>query len=189
MSLADELNEEELSHIKTHWYVVNTVVGRENQVKNHLMQKTNEGGPLSGIVDEILVAEEEVPSGKEGRMKKKNLFSGYILIHMKMTPEARYEVRNSDGVTGFIGSTAKHKDPIPISDEEVDEIKKKIGQMKNTTVDFIIGDEVEILSGAFKESTGKVIEMNPERNEATVQLILFGRETPTDIPFEDLKKI
>lgn len=122
--------------------------------------------------------------------KTKNLFSGYVLVQMIMTDEAWYVVRNTPGVTGFIGSSGKGAKPFPVSQEEIDSVLRRLGrQDMSVQVDFEVGDTVEILNGAFKNSEGTVEKMDDDKKEATVLLILFGRETPTDIPYMDLKKV
>ena len=107
-----------------------------------------------------------------------------------MTDEAWYVVRNTPGVTGFIGSSGKGAKPFPVSQEEIDSVLRRLGrQDMSVQVDFEVGDTVEILNGVFKNSEGTVEKMDDDKKEATVLLILFGRETPTDIPYMDLKKV
>lgn len=169
--------------VKKEWYVVNTYAGQENTVKKYLEQRKKSMG-LEDSLFRIVVAEED---GEGSR--KKNLFSGYILVEMKMTNEAWYKVRNTPKVTGFIGSSGKGAKPFPIPREEVETILRRLGESKNDEVDFGIGDTVEILTGAFGGSKGTVTAMDLEKESATIQIILFGRETPTDIAFSNLKKI
>ena len=122
--------------------------------------------------------------------KTHNLFSGYLLVQMIMTDEAWYVVRNTPGVTGFIGSSGKGAKPFPVAEEVVDAVLRRLGRQDvNVQVDFEVGDRVEITNGAFKNSEGVIEAMDEEKKEATVLLILFGRETPTEIPFMDLKKV
>lgn len=177
--------------LKKEWYVVNTYAGQENMVKENLERRIKTMG-LEDSLFRILVAEEtevEIKNGKKVT-KKKNLFSGYILVEMIMTDEAWYKVRNTPGVTGFIGSSGKGAKPFPIPKEEVEEVMRRMGQPSDEfKIDFTLGDTVEILQGAFEGSSGVVSAMDPEKEQATVQLILFGRETPTDIPYINLKKV
>ena len=177
--------------IKKEWYVVNTYAGQENRVKENLERRVKTMG-LEDSLFQIVVAEEKEIEYKNGKPveKTKNLFSGYVLVQMIMTDEAWYVVRNTPGVTGFIGSSGKGAKPFPVSQEEIDSVLRRLGrQDMSVQVDFEVGDTVEILNGAFKNSEGTVEKMDDDKKEATVLLILFGRETPTDIPYMDLKKV
>ena len=173
------------------WYVVNTYAGQENRVKENLEKRIKTMG-LEDSLFQIVVAEEteiEYKNGKEIQ-KTHNLFSGYILVQMRMTDEAWYIVRNTPGVTGFIGSSGKGAKPFPVAQEEVDAVLRRLGRQDvNVQVGFEVGDRVEITNGAFKNSEGVIEAMDEEKKEATVLLILFGRETPTEIPYMDLKKV
>lgn len=176
---------------KKEWYVVNTYAGQENRVKENLERRIKTMN-LEDFLFNIVVAEETEIEYKNGKMveKKKNLFSGYLLVQMIMTDEAWYVVRNTPGVTGFIGSSGKGAKPFPVSEEEVNNVLERLGMRQpDVIVDFEVGDVVQILNGAFKNSEGKVSSLDDEQKIATVNLILFGRETPTEIPYADLKKI
>ena len=176
---------------KKQWYVVNTYAGHENRVKENLLRRIESMG-LQDYLFQVIVAEEKEIEYKNGKPveKTKNLFSGYVLVQMIMTDEAWYVVRNTPGVTGFIGSSGKGAKPFPVSQEEIDSVLRRLGrQDMSVQVDFEVGDTVEILNGAFKNSEGTVEKMDDDKKEATVLLILFGRETPTDIPYMDLKKV
>lgn len=180
-----------MAELKKEWYVVNTYAGQENRVKENLERRVKTMG-LEDSLFQIVVAEEKEIEYKNGKPveKTKNLFSGYVLVQMIMTDEAWYVVRNTPGVTGFIGSSGKGAKPFPVSQEEIDSVLRRLGrQDMSVQVDFEIGDTVEILNGAFKNSEGTVEKMDDDKKEATVLLILFGRETPTDIPYMDLKKV
>lgn len=180
-----------MAELKKEWYVVNTYAGQENRVKENLERRVKTMG-LEDSLFQIVVAEEKEIEYKNGKPveKTKNLFSGYVLVQMIMTDEAWYVVRNTPGVTGFIGSSGKGTKPFPVSQEEIDSVLRRLGrQDMSVQVDFEVGDTVEILNGAFKNSEGTVEKMDDDKKEATVLLILFGRETPTDIPYMDLKKV
>lgn len=180
-----------MAELKKEWYVVNTYAGQENRVKENLEHRVKTMG-LEDSLFQIVVAEEKEIEYKNGKPveKTKNLFSGYVLVQMIMTDEAWYVVRNTPGVTGFIGSSGKGAKPFPVSQEEIDSVLRRLGrQDMSVQVDFEVGDTVEILNGAFKNSEGTVEKMDDDKKEATVLLILFGRETPTDIPYMDLKKV
>lgn len=177
--------------LKKEWYVVNTYAGQENRVKENLERRINTMG-LQDNLFQIVVAEETEVEYKNGKPveKTKNLFSGYLLVQMIMSDEAWYAVRNTPGVTGFIGSSGKGAKPFPVPQEEIDAVLRRLEIVDtNVSVDFQVGDRVEILKGAFEDSEGTVEKMDDEKQEATVLLILFGRETPTEIPYLDLKKV
>lgn len=180
-----------MSELKKEWYVVNTYAGQENRVKENLERRVKTMG-LEDSLFQIVVAEEKEIEYKNGKPVEKthNLFSGYLLVQMIMTDEAWYVVRNTPGVTGFIGSSGKGAKPFPVAQEEVDAVLRRLGRQDvNVQVDFEVGDRVEITNGAFKNSEGVIEAMDEEKKEATVLLILFGRETPTEIPYMDLKKV
>ena len=180
-----------MSELKKEWYVVNTYAGQENRVKENLERRVKTMG-LEDSLFQIVVAEEKEIEYKNGKSVEKthNLFSGYLLVQMIMTDEAWYVVRNTPGVTGFIGSSGKGAKPFPVAQEEVDAVLRRLGRQDvNVQVDFEVGDRVEITNGAFKNSEGVIEAMDEEKKEATVLLILFGRETPTEIPYMDLKKV
>ncbi|MBQ0065905.1 MAG: transcription termination/antitermination factor NusG [Firmicutes bacterium] len=180
-----------MAELKKEWYVVNTYAGQENRVKQNLERRIQTMG-LEDYLFDIVVAEKTEIEYKNGKPVEKthNLFSGYLLVQMIMSDEAWYVVRNTPGVTGFIGSSGKGAKPFPVSQEEVDNVFRQLGRKDiNIVVDFEVGDTVEILSGAFEGSEGTIQEMHDDKKEATVMLILFGRETPTDIAYVDLKKV
>ena len=139
----------------------------------------------------IVVAEETQIEVKNEKSKEvvKNIFPGYLFVEMIMTDEAWYVVRNTPGVTGFIGSSGGGAKPFPVKQDEIEKILRRIGQSdKSIEVDFAVGDSVKILSGPFSGMEGKVESMNDQAQVATVLIILFGRETPTDINYVDLAK-
>ena len=155
-----------MSELKKEWYVVNTYVGQENRVKENLERRIKTMG-LEDFLFQIVVA--EYKNGKPVE-KTHNLFSGYLLVQMIMTDEAWYIVRNTPGVTGFIGSSGKGAKPFPVAQEEVDAVLRRLGRQDvNVQVDFEVGDRVEITNGAFKNSEGTIESM--------------------EIPYMDLKKV
>ncbi len=172
------------------WYVVNTYAGHENRVKENLERRVESMG-ISECLFQILVAEEaeiEFKNGKEVT-KMKNLFPGYLFVEMIMTDDAWYVVRNTPGVTGFIGSSGGGAKPFPVSPEEMESILRRVGKQEGKiNVDFAEGDTVKILTGPFSGMEGKVHAMNDQTQIASVLMILFGRETPTDVAYRDLVK-
>lgn len=180
-----------MSEAKKEWYVVNTYAGHENRVKENLERRIETMG-LQDFLFQIVVAEEkeiEYKNGKEVE-KTKNLFSGYLFVQMIMTDEAWYIVRNTPGVTGFIGSSGGGAKPFPVAEEEMQNILRRLGRIgSDVQIDFNIKDQVKILSGSFKGSQGTVEALDPSRQVATVLLVMFGRETPTEVPYSNLQKI
>ncbi|MBQ1307327.1 MAG: transcription termination/antitermination factor NusG [Erysipelotrichaceae bacterium] len=175
---------------KKEWYVVNTYAGHENRVKDNLEKRLETMG-ISDNLFRIVVAEETQIEVKNEKSKEvvKNIFPGYLFVEMIMTDEAWYVVRNTPGVTGFIGSSGGGAKPFPVKQDEIEKILRRIGQSdKSIEVDFAVGDSVKILSGPFSGMEGKVESMNDQTQVATVLIILFGRETPTDINYVDLAK-
>lgn len=175
---------------KKEWYVVNTYAGHENRVKENLEKRLETMG-ISDNLFRIVVAEETQIEVKNEKSKEvvKNIFPGYLFVEMIMTDEAWYVVRNTPGVTGFIGSSGGGAKPIPVKAPEIEKILRRIGQSdKAVEVDFTVDDNVKILSGPFSGMEGKIESMNDQTQIATVLIILFGRETPTDISYVDLAK-
>ena len=175
---------------KKEWYVVNTYAGHENRVKDNLEKRLETMG-ISENLFRIVVAEETQIEVKNEKSKEvvKNIFPGYLFVEMIMTDEAWYVVRNTPGVTGFIGSSGGGAKPFPVKQDEIEKILRRIGQSdKSIEVDFAVCDSVKILSGPFSGMEGKVESMNDQTQVATVLIILFGRETPTDINYVDLAK-
>ena len=166
------------------WYVVHTYSGYENKVKTDL-EKTIKNRELEEFFFEIIVPMEEQIEIKEGKKKTnlKKVFPGYVLIKMIVTEESWYIVRNTRGVTGFVGSGT---DPIPLSDTEI----RKMG-FEDTTinVDYNVNDNVQINGGPLDGYTGIVQEINKEKNKVKVLVSMFGRETPVELEFSQVQKI
>ena len=178
-----------MEEAKKEWYVVNTYAGHENRVKDNLEKRLETMG-ISDNLFRIVVAEETQIEVKNEKSKEvvRNIFPGYLFVEMIMTDEAWYVVRNTPGVTGFIGSSGGGAKPFPVAKEEMEAILKRIGQAGlKVDVNFKVGDRGQIVSGPFSGMEGVVDSMNDQTQVATVLIILFGRETPTDIAYIDLK--
>ena len=170
--------------IEPRWYVVHTYSGYENKVKTDL-EKTVKNRELEEYFFDIIVPMEEQIEIKDGKRKAnlKKVFPGYVLIKMIVTEETWYIVRNTRGVTGFVGSGT---DPIPLTDEEI----CAMGFEEATiSVDYDVDDTVQILNGAFKDSIGTVKEINKEKNKVKVLISMFGRETPVELEFSQIQKV
>ena len=193
----DDVNDEVASLNKVldgiksrHWYVVNTYSGHENRVKENLERRVETMG-IEDALYQILVAEEEEIEIRKDKpvAKMKNLYPGYLFVEMVMTDEAWYVVRNTPGVTGFIGSSGGGAKPFPVSDEEIESILRRIGMTDTKVIaSFEVGDFVKILNGPFRGIEGTVEAMNDETAKAEILTTMFGRETSTEVDYLDLQK-
>ena len=169
---------------EANWYVVHTYSGYENKVKANI-EKTIENRGLHEEILEVRVPMEEVVEVKNGTKKvsQKKLFPGYVMINMVMNDDTWYVVRNTRGVTGFVGPGSK---PVPLTEAEM----KPLGIKKDVvSVDFAEGDMIVVLAGAWKDTVGAVQKMDYQRGTATINVELFGRETPVEISFEEVRKV
>jgi len=169
---------------KPRWYVVHTYSGYENKVKTDL-EKTIKNRELYDYFFDIVVPMEEQIEIKDGQSKSnlKKVFPGYVLIKMIVTEQTWYIVRNTRGVTGFVGSGT---DPIPLTDSEI----RKMGfEVQSVNVDYEVGDEIRFLTGALQDRVGKVQSIDKEKRKGKVLLNMFGRETPTEFDFADVEKV
>ncbi|MBQ7137310.1 MAG: transcription termination/antitermination protein NusG [Bacilli bacterium] len=172
------------------WYVVNTYSGHENKVKEKLDMRINSMDMQQNIF-RVVVPEQKEVEIKDGvkKEKVKKMFPGYVLIEMDMSDEAWYIVRNTPGVTGFIGSSGKGAKPVPLMPHEVDKILNGMGlsriEIGNELND---GDKVKILDGPFKAMYGKVQSIDLENQTLTVLIDLFGQETPVDVELSQIEK-
>ena len=172
------------------WYVVNTYSGHEAKVKEKLDMRINSMDMQENIF-RVIVPERKEVEIKDGKKKEKikKLFPGYVLVEMIMSDESWYIVRNTPGVTGFLGSSGKGAKPVPLYDEEVDRIFKEIGYNKDTVVvNYEIGDKVKIIEGPFKMLAGKITELDIEAGKANVSIDLFGQETNVELALTDFTK-
>ena len=166
------------------WYVVHTYSGYENKVKTDL-ENTIKNRELEEYFFDIIVPMEEQIEIKNGKKKVnlKKVFPGYVLVKMIVTEESWYIVRNTRGVTGFVGSGT---DPIPLTDEEIRNMGfEDIG----VNVDYEINEQVEIMNGAFEGYVGTVQEINKEKSKVKVLVSMFGRETPVELEFSQVRKV
>ena len=166
------------------WYVVHTYSGYENKVKANI-DKTIENRHLEEQILEVRVPMQEVIELKNGIQKasQKKMFPGYVLIHMIMNDDTWYVVRNTRGVTGFVGPGSK---PVPLTDEEMIPLGIKDN---NVVVDFVEGESIRVVSGGWADTVGVIQSLNVQKQSLTINLELFGRETPVEISFADVKKL
>ena len=171
------------------WYVVNTYSGHENKVKEKLEMRTVSMG-MEDYIFRVIVPEEKVIEEKNGVKKEKKLFPGYILVEMIMTDEAWFVVRNTPGVTGFIGSSGKGAKPFPLQPYEVDKILNDMGMSRlEVNTDLKEGTLVKVISGPFSGMEGKVDSVDKDNNKLIVLLDLFGQETSVEVEFSQIEKI
>ncbi len=166
------------------WYVVHTYSGYEKKVAQNLATIV-ENRRLQEWIQEVRVPTEVVPDIKDGkeRLVERKLFPGYVLVKMVMTDESWYIVRNTRGVTGFVGTTSK---PIPLTEAEVDALG--VDEAK-TTVDYDVGDSVEVLSGPLEGFIGLVESIDRDAGKVNVKVSMFGRETPAELDLPQVKPI
>ena len=172
------------------WYVVNTYSGHEAKVKEKLDMRINSMDMQENIF-RVIVQERKEVEIKDGKKKEKlkKLFPGYVLVEMIMSDESWYIVRNTPGVTGFLGSSGKGAKPVPLYDEEVERIFKEIGYNENVVVaDYEPGDNVKIVDGPFKMLQGKIIDVDKEAGKANVSIDLFGQETNVELELTQFTK-
>ena len=168
----------------TNWYVVHTYSGYENKVKANI-DKTIENRHLEDQILEVRVPMQDVVEVKNGAKKQvsKKMFPGYVLINMVMNDDTWYVVRNTRGVTGFVGPGSK---PVPLTEEEM----RPLGiQAADVVVDFEEGDTVAVIAGVWKDTVGVIQSMNYGKQIVTINVDLFGRETPVEISFTEIKKM
>ena len=166
------------------WYVVHTYSGYENKVKANI-DKMRENRHLEEEILEVRVPMQDVVEMKNGAKKtvQKKLFPGYVLINMVMNDDTWYVVRNTRGVTGFVGPGSK---PVPLTETEMRPLGIK---SENVTVDFGEGDTIAVIAGVWKDTVGMVQRMDYGKQTATINVDLFGRETPVEIGFEEVRKM
>ncbi|MGR8825660.1 transcription termination/antitermination protein NusG [Leuconostoc mesenteroides] len=181
--------------IEKSWFVVHTYSGYEHKVKANLESRTQTMG-MSEQIFRILVPEQEVTTIKDGEAKQtvENDFPGYVLVEMatpyedNMTDEAWYVVRNTPGVTGFLGSHGAGSKPNSLLPEEVDLLMKRMGMVTREQVDLdvAVGQTVKIISGPFSGMEGVVTSIDQEKQTLEATVAVFGRETPTELDFSDV---
>jgi len=170
------------------WYVVHTYSGYENKVKKNLEQRIETMG-MQGKIRRVVVPTEEEVEIRDGQRKtnRRRVFPGYVLVEMVMDDESWYVVRNTPGVTGFVGSGTR---PLPLSQEEVDKILQRMeAEQPRIKVSFRVGETVRIVEGPFADFMAVVDELFPERGKVRVLVSFFGRETPVEMDFLQVERI
>ena len=175
------------------WYVASTQSGHENKVKENLIRRMEQNSDLLKFIKQILVAEIEIDVLKDGlptgKKKMKNLYPGYVFIEMKMSDEAWFEVRNTPGVTGFIGSSGRGAKPFPVPTEEIEPVLKRLGLINQSMYDrYQPGDKVKVVHGSLEGTHGAILGINKDNGTVTLETIFFGRPTQLEVDFADIEK-
>jgi len=170
------------------WYVLHTYSGYEEAVARNLRQRIESMGMEDKIFN-VLVPTEKKIKIKAGKRKvvEEKIYPGYVLVEMMVTDDSWYVVRNTPRVTGFVGSGTT---PTPISPEEIKELQRRMGvEEPKYKFDIAIGDSIKIVDGPFKDTDGKIAEIDEERGRIKVLISMFGRETPVELDFLQIKKL
>jgi len=170
------------------WYVVHTYSGYENKVKANLERRVESMG-MEDKIFRILVPMEEELEYKDGKRKitKKKIYPGYVMVEMMMTDDSWYVVRNTPGVTGFVGTGSR---PIPLQEKEIRSILRHMGfDEPHPKLDYSIGESIKVVRGPFENFSGVVEGINAEKGKLKVKVSMFGRETPVELDFSQVEKI
>jgi transcriptional antiterminator NusG len=169
------------------WYVIHCYSGYENKVRHNLEQRIETMGMKDKIFDVVIPTQEEIEV-KDGKRRtvERHIFPGYVLVNMQLTEESWYVVRNTPGVTGFVGMG---NNPTPLRPEEVAQIVKRMeAEAPTVKVTFKVGERVRIIDGPFNDFRGVVSEIDMERTKVRVMVSFFGRETPVELDFLQVEK-
>ena len=166
------------------WYVVHTYSGHENKVKVNIEKLVESRGMQDLILDVVVPTEDrvEIKNGQR-KIKTKKMFPGYVLLNMIMNDDTWYVVRNTRGVTGFVGPGSK---PVPLTETEMFNLGI---QSANIEVEFQTGDTVNVVGGVWKDTVGVIQSINQNKQSVTINVELFGRETPVEISFAEIRKM
>lgn len=170
------------------WYAIHTYSGYEEKVAESIKQRT-ESLDMADKIFDVMVPKEKQIEIKNGKRKvvEKRIFQGYVLVQMKMSEDAWYIVRNTPNVTGFVGTG---NEPTPVSDDEMEKIKKRMGvEQPKHRIDFAVGEVVSIIDGPFKGFDGSINEIDSQKGKIKVLVNMFGRETPVELDSLQVKKV
>jgi transcriptional antiterminator NusG len=177
--------------MEKHWYVVHTYSGYENKVKTNLEKRVESMG-MDDKIFRVLIPTEDETEERDGKKKvvTKKVFPGYVLVEMIMTDDSWYVVRNTPGVTGFVGSAGAGSKPTPLLPEEVVAIMKQMGMEESVQrVDFELKEMVRVKEGPFANMVGSVEEIQLDKRKVKVLVDMFGRETPVELDFTQVAKL
>ncbi|MCM2677698.1 transcription termination/antitermination protein NusG [Alkalicoccobacillus plakortidis] len=177
--------------MEKNWYVVHTYSGYENKVKANL-EKRVESMDMADKIFRVLVPVEEETEVKNGKTKTvtRKVFPGYVLVEIIMTDDSWYVVRNTPGVTGFVGSSGVGSKPTALLPDEVESILKQMGvEQPRAEIDFDIKESVKVKEGPFANFVGTIEEIQVEKQKIKVHVNMFGRETPVELDYNQVEKI
>jgi transcription termination/antitermination protein NusG len=177
--------------MEKNWYVVHTYSGYENKVKTNLEKRLDSMGMQDKIFRVMVPMEEEIEH-KDGKKKTvmRKVFPGYVLVEMIMTDDSWYVVRNTPGVTGFVGSAGAGSKPTPLLPEEVQTILAQMGvEEVRSIIDFALGESVKVIEGPFENFVGEIEGVDGDREKLKVLVNMFGRETPVELDFGQVEKL
>ena len=178
--------------MKKEWYVVNTMSGHEYNVKEKLEMMIVNSPEIQESIFRVIVPEQTIVEYKDGVKKEKikKMFPGYVLVEMIMSDEVWFIVRNTQGVTGFIGSSGKGAKPIPLMPDEVDRILSNMGMSRmDLANDLAEGKKVRITDGPFKNMVGKISSYDVENKKVELLLDLFGQETSVEVGLSEIENL
>lgn len=170
------------------WYAIHTYAGYEEKVADSIRQRINAVDMADKIFDVLVPKEKqiEIKNGKR-RVVEKKIFQGYVLVEMKMSEDAWYIIRNTPGVTGFVGSGTE---PTPVSEAEIQKTKKRMGvEDPKHNIDYSVGEVVNITDGPFKGFDGAINEIDEQKGKIKVLVSMFGRDTPVELDALQVKKV
>lgn len=177
--------------MEKNWYVIHTYSGYENKVKKNLEMRV-ESMKMTDKIFRLLVPQEEETELKDGKKKTvmKKKFPGYVLVEMIMTDDSWYVVRNTPGVTGFIGSSGGGSKPVPLMPEEAQQLLKQMGVVEpKVKIDFQLKENVKVKEGPFANFIGTIEEIQQDKQKVKVSVNMFGRETPLELDYSKVEKV
>lgn len=177
--------------MEKNWYVVHTYSGYENKVKTNLEKRVESMG-MQDKIFRVVVPEEEETDFKNGKKKivKRKVFPGYVLVEIVMTDDSWYVVRNTPGVTGFVGSAGSGSKPTPLLPEEINSILKSLGvEEKRIDINFELSETVRVKEGPFANFTGSIEDIDKTKGKVKVLVNMFGRDTPVELDFTQVEKL
>ena len=195
-TLSEEQRKEELRKEKqgdVAWFVVNCYSTHERKVADNLRRRVTSMG-IEDLVFSIIVAEQEVTVMKDGlptdKKRMKNLYPGYVFVEMIMTDYAWYVVRNTPGVTGFVGSSGKGTKPFPVPREQIEPVLKRMGLVRESMYDrYSVGDYIRVIHGALEGTEGTILSIDKNTGIVEIETIFFGRSTKAEVEFSEIEKI
>ena len=175
------------------WFVVNTYSTHERKVQENLLRRVKSMG-IENLVFRVIVAAQDVPVMKDGlptgKFRKKNLYPGYVFVEMIMTDYAWYVVRNTPGVTGFVGSSGKGTKPFPVPREQIEPVLKRMSIIDDAMYDrYQVGDFVRVIHGALEGTEGTIVSINKETGVVELEAVFFGHSTKAEVDFAEIEKI